>query len=473
MVRCCQCASWLHVDCIAVKEEFVAGVWCCFVCRTMPSRIIQLQESVSTLLQTVHLLRGEITSVKHQHTKDFEVMQDTHSKIQEENKELLNRIKDLSSNTPIHVSSQEPKSHGTLLLGSSIIRDVDATKLVATKCVSISGGGIKDIHAALDKYPALHKFGNITLAVGGNDCDNLEQEGNDVTPLIEQYRELIESAKMRADTITISSVCPRNKPGPVSERIAALNAGLTTLCKDLDVTYVDNDDVFYLRDGSLNNGFLLPDNVHLTPAATSRLVTNLGLKLRQGCLSAHTDHRRRRSGNPPPPTHAEGVDDFSHTFWNSTWQKVKPHRNQRSPPSRNHHDTEQNTSCPGNTQPRDYSRSQGVTSRPPTPQNGYASRPPNPQNGYASVVRKHMPRKAPTTAHIPPTSKPPIPSLLRIATSPVHTSLPPHSQPRNPPQGDTCQLCLGAGHSAVTCRGREATCYNCKCQGHFARACPH
>ena len=39
MVRCCQCSSWVHADCIAEKEEYIPGIWSCFRCRLMPSHI--------------------------------------------------------------------------------------------------------------------------------------------------------------------------------------------------------------------------------------------------------------------------------------------------------------------------------------------------------------------------------------------------------------------------------------------------
>ena len=458
MVRCCQCACWLHVQCISEKEEYVAGVWCCFDCRKMSSHIIELQSSVALLIQTVHTLRDELKSLEQKHSQELVSLKES---ISEENKTLMSKVSELSD---IPKQTVESKSHGTLLLGSSIIRDVDETKLVATKCISISSGCIKDIHSALDKLPDSDKLGNITIVVGGNDCD---QPDYDVTKLIDQYRELIESAKMRADTVTVSSVCPRNKSGTTSERIVALNTGLQTLTTDTGVHYADNDTAFYLRDGTLNEGFLLPDQVHLSPAGTNRLVKNLDLKLRQGLESAHIDHRKRQAVISPAPTPKEQPDELTHPFWKNAWQKVESRKKARSHPR----DTNSQANPRQNTHPHQNPLFKAhYQSSKPTPH------PPTPRQGYASIVKTHMPPKQSNHARMPPSSRNPIPSLLHIDTSPAHqASLPPHApRPRpNPSHSDICQLCLGAGHSAVTCRGRDATCYKCNGQGHFARACPH
>ena len=138
-----------------------------------------------------------------------------------------------------------------------MIRDIDQIKWVAPKCVCIYGGHVKDIHRAVDRLSDDRKLRHIILTVGGNDCDN----GKDklVMDIVAEYKDLIESSKTIASSVTVANVCPRRKSPEITERIVALNAGLQVLCSDLQVDYVDNNPAFYLQNGSFSDGFLLPD----------------------------------------------------------------------------------------------------------------------------------------------------------------------------------------------------------------------
>ena len=94
----------------------------------------------------------------------------------------------------------------------------------------------------------------------------------------------------------VSSVCPRQRPLEVTERIGAVNTGLSVLCDEMCVSPINNDRSFYLQDGTVNDGYLLPDGVHLTKPAINKLVANLKLQLRHGEPSSHAD--KCRQGHP-------------------------------------------------------------------------------------------------------------------------------------------------------------------------------
>ena len=69
MVRCCQCSSWIHAECIAEKEEYVPGVWSCFQCQLMPSHICQMQTNLSKLMTVAQTLTTSIACLRDDHQR--------------------------------------------------------------------------------------------------------------------------------------------------------------------------------------------------------------------------------------------------------------------------------------------------------------------------------------------------------------------------------------------------------------------
>ena len=96
----------------------------------------------------------------------------------------------------------------------------------------------------MDNFPPDRKLSRAVLVIGGNDYDN-SGAGGDVTDILNQYKDLINSTKSIANSITVSSICPRNRSAEVTERISSLNAGIHALCSDLDIEYADNNPSFY------------------------------------------------------------------------------------------------------------------------------------------------------------------------------------------------------------------------------------
>ena len=267
-----------------------------------------------------------------------------HDRLLSENAELWKQIVHNYSKASAEQWRQFSKAHGTAVFGSSIIRDIDESKLVATKCVIISGGLIKDFQTEVDNSPPHRKLSCAVLVIGGNDSNN-SGAGGHITDILNQYKDLINSTKSKTNIITVSSICPRNRSAEVTERISSLNAGLQALCSDLDIEYADNNPSFDLQDGSLNDGYLLPDNVHLTWAATNRLVSNLKLELRQGVDNAHSDHHRSSRVQPQAPTgththNRDGSPDPNDpegiNLDNPFWSVVQTKHQRKNKPSKAH-----------------------------------------------------------------------------------------------------------------------------------------
>ena len=220
----------------------------------------------------------------------------------------------------------QPRDNGkTAVIGSSIIKDISDAKLVNTSVTSISGGVIDRIKKTVSDIKDRHA--HIYLVVGGNDCDNDDNPAQ----IIEKYKALIATTKSKATNVTVASVCPRVKEYmdisvKFSEKIESVNASLQILCQEQGVTFVNNTESFHLADGSINDGYLLWDGVHLTKAGTDRLAKNLGLSLRDGVSSVvHRQKTQKQVKQPPNTQQQPGYvnQDMAHSFWNHARQKAQ------------------------------------------------------------------------------------------------------------------------------------------------------
>ena len=288
----------------------------------MPSQVRGLTSSVDALTELVQSLVSNIEDLKQQQQRTARLFCE-----KEENCEKL-----ITENAPLHQRVADVAA-SSRVLGSSIIRDVDQNKLVATKCICIPGGHINNIQAKVPQFPAGNRHCRAVLVVGGNDCDG--RQDTPISDMLAQYKDLIEGAKSIATSVTVSS--PRCKSTELNEGIDTLNGGLQGICDDLQVEYVDHSPSFKLQDGTFNEGFVLPDCVHLTRAATNKLVSNLCLESRQGEVTTHRDHRRRAEGDGPAEDAAQTPGspeqpDLDYSFWQTVTKKFRPCKPKPTPP---------------------------------------------------------------------------------------------------------------------------------------------
>ena len=87
------------------------------------------------------------------------------------------------SHTPENESTDAIRS---LLVGTSIIKNVDEWKLKNTTVICLRGGHISDFRASLARLPTGTHYDRTVLDVGGNDCAD-ERDSHEV---VEMYREL-------------------------------------------------------------------------------------------------------------------------------------------------------------------------------------------------------------------------------------------------------------------------------------------
>ena len=140
-LNCCHCAGWYHIVCIKNREEYVAGVWPCFNCRTMPDNIAIINDDMRALTYLVKTLTESVQTLQTNQEKTAKNIAAKHKLYNDllvQNAELRGRKNALYQDASETHWANFPKTSHTALIGSSIIRDIDATKLVNTQCISIS-----------------------------------------------------------------------------------------------------------------------------------------------------------------------------------------------------------------------------------------------------------------------------------------------------------------------------------------------
>ena len=217
LIRCANCTTWVHVKCISRREEYVPVFWACFQCRKMPVQISELTAGMVDVLSTLKTLTKSLDKLHREQSKMKSELKDKDDKITElikENTELKNRISSMAqSDNALHwqgLSPVQPQNSNTLLIGSSIIRDVDENKLLNTKCICIPGGNVSDVKEAIAKFPTTNKMRRIAL-VSGNDCEGGKNSSlTPTTDILSKYEELIKCATEVSSSVVVSSVCPRS-----------------------------------------------------------------------------------------------------------------------------------------------------------------------------------------------------------------------------------------------------------------------
>ncbi|CAH1790223.1 unnamed protein product, partial [Owenia fusiformis] len=166
-------------------------------------------------------------------------------------------------------------------------------KHVDIKC--ISGGTISDAQKALMNNESYDK---VILQIGSNDC----AKGDPAKNIVDDYKLLLSGAKAISKDVSISSICPRTDNKEAHEKAQAVNAELQVLCEHTDNTsFINNDNTFILQDGTINDGFLNRDGLHLNPAGTNRLVHNMGLtKSLKRVTKPFNQYKKSQIPNPIP-----------------------------------------------------------------------------------------------------------------------------------------------------------------------------
>ena len=292
MIQCSVCAVWFHTECVDIKKDTPVGVWPCLACRQIPTKI----SDIAAALWSMDQLFASVRTISEQLVASERARQDDRIMIIALRSEIIT-LKEKVANLTWRTFRQ-PNQPSSLLIGSSLIRDVNSATLVDTEVVCLPGGKLAGIEKKISELSS--GYDTITVVAGGNDCDT--SPSTPAPTVIDAFASVIDAAKAKASTVTVSSVCPRLKTAGTTNTIDAVNAGLVTLCAEKDVIFADSTPSFTLDDGSVNDGYLHRDGVHLTHAAVNRLAKNLRLKKRHDASDVYSGERRPQHQHPHPPT---------------------------------------------------------------------------------------------------------------------------------------------------------------------------
>ena len=98
--------------------------------------------------------------------KKCESLEKDNASLKETNKRLGIKLTELKTAALQLSSTNQPNA--SLVIGSSMVRDIDADKLLDTEVICLPGGHIKDVHDYLRKSHITFK--DVAILFGGNDC---------------------------------------------------------------------------------------------------------------------------------------------------------------------------------------------------------------------------------------------------------------------------------------------------------------
>ena len=320
MVRCCLCSKWYHLECVSLPPEEM-GVWPCPECRNLVRDVKQTKSVLNKLMEHMNTVMATLNNQTEVLNLDKSQLQNKLSQIENEN-EIL-RVRNaalehqLQNNAP--ATNAACIKSTTLVIGSSLIRNIDEHKLKDTEVRCMSGAKFRDIAAELVALADSDtKYARIVILAGGNDAAAPIEHIN-LEDTINSARAAISAAKRMSDNVAVSEIPPRFSPPHANDNISALNANVSTLADELNVSFLPNRSHFFLQSDEINDGYYY-NNVHLTLKGSEKLARSMNLtghssmdlcSLKPSQTAAMTrpnprPRHRRRSGQQPARGPAPG-----------------------------------------------------------------------------------------------------------------------------------------------------------------------
>ena len=110
---------------------------------------------------------------------------------------------------------------------------------------------------------------------------------------------MLQTAHRIGKLVKLGSIIPRTDNSRAQLKSENVNLKFKELCeRNINTQFVNNDPSFRLADMSINNGFLLPDGLHLSPQGSEKLIKNFNVK---ASVRRSTRSTRLAPGQIPNP----------------------------------------------------------------------------------------------------------------------------------------------------------------------------
>ncbi|CAC5409432.1 unnamed protein product [Mytilus coruscus] len=156
----------------------------------------------------------------------------------------------------------------TLIIGSSIIKGIDASKIGKDVHIRTNRGATVPILTEKIRKSNIQHYTSIILVVGGNDASSRIQP----EAFRENYEFMIKTLRSKNPSIDIavSEICPRR-----NVNTDVYNTILHRISTELNFKIIKQTDAFVSRGGDLVSTYYHRDGIHLTNQGTIQLLRNI------------------------------------------------------------------------------------------------------------------------------------------------------------------------------------------------------
>ena len=319
-IECSLCNVEFHTQCVGLNASGKRPTWFCHSCKDIPSAIKRLQDSNAKQHHEQQQLKNENAQLK---KENAELKAAVKSQA-----ELLAQITEAKvASVANDTTGDDIENPATLIIGDSIIKDINERGLRDTEVTCIRGAKIEDIAQHLaDKEQS--NFKTIIIHGGTNNCTN----DNDLDNAPQVYESMIKNIKDRAPgaEIVVSTIIPRTDSEKNQERVDKLNTKLKAIGHKHGAKVINNDVNFKLSNQQPDEGSLNGSKVHLNNHGTRKLLNNfdktrpiIRTSGRQREQQAQQSHANRISRQPRGTQHRNAAPSRSCFYCGGTNHVMK------------------------------------------------------------------------------------------------------------------------------------------------------